>query len=289
MIVSHICGGLGNQLSEYSFGRAYAERVGVPHFVDCASYSERGGDYKLHRYCLDRLSINPSIITAEKMEAAGIKLVLKETRLRYNPAIWDTAIESVYIDMYCADYRYSEPIIGKLREELTPMVPMTGEFKDLHDEMRDGETVSMHVRLQDYLRNPHCLVLPITYYRDALKLVAKDRKNVRVYLFTDQQDILIKYGFNPGLPYTIIDHGPDCNIEDMTLMTACKHHIVANSSYSFWGAWLDGKGGGITTVPDLYHDPMGKQILETYGEVIQPSYPKDWNVIPVKHQPRPAA
>ncbi len=281
MIVSHITGGLGNQLSMWSFGRALSEKVGVEHYVDNASYQHRGGDYKLHKYVLDRLKHPPRVITTEELAASGIITVLKEKRLRYNDAIWDAAIDQLYVDFYANDYRYSLPIIGKLRKELTPMVEMTGEYWDLFNEMLDGETVSLHVRLQDYLRNPHCMILPVSYYRDALQLIYNAVKGLRVYLFTDQPELIVERGFNPGLPYTIISNGPDRNLEDMSLMTACKHHIVANSSYSFWGAWLDGKMGGITVVPDLYHRPDGKQLIDTYGEVTQPSYPADWNVVKV--------
>lgn len=279
MIISHICGGLGNQLAMYSFGRAFAEKRGQPHFIDCASYKDWGGDYTLHKYVLDRLSIAPKVI---KPEQITVKTMLNEKRLKYNESIWDIDMDDLYINTYAGDYRYSQPIIGKLREELTPMVPMEGEFAGLYDEMRDGETVSLHVRLQDYIRNPHCLVLPITYYREALQLVANAARGLRVYLFTDEPDLVIKYSFAPGLPYTIISSGPDRNLEDMSLMAACKHHIVANSSYSFWGAWLDGKGGGVTVVPDLYHKPDGKQLKDTYGEVTQPEYPPDWNVVKVR-------
>ncbi len=92
----------------------------------------------------------------------------------------------------------------------------------------------------------------------------------------------MKHQFSVGLPYTIISNGPEHNLEDMALMSACKHHIVANSSYSFWAAWLNGKGGGITVVPDLYHKTNGNQLLETYGEIVQPEYPEDWNVVKVR-------
>lgn len=287
MIVSHITGGLGNQLNMYAFGRAYAERLGVEHRVDCASYKDRGGDYVLHKYVLDRLRVPPVIITPPELDAAGVKNMLNEKRFAYNDAIWNAGVDGLYINSYAADFRYSKPIIGKLRKELNPLVDMTGEYWDLFNEMLDGETVSLHVRLQDYIRNPHCLVLPVTYYRDALQTIANGAKGLRVYLFTDEPDLIIKHGFNPGLPYTIISHGPDRNLEDMSLMAACKHHIVANSSFSFWGAWLDGKMGGITVVPDLYHRPDGKQLKDTYGEVIQPEYPPDWNVVKVRYEQSP--
>lgn len=285
MIVSHVTGGLGNQLYMYAFGRAYAEKLGVDHYVDCRSYADKGGDYTLHKFVLDRLRKPPKVVTAEQIEAAGIVQILQEKRLRYNESIWDTAIDNLYINMYAADYRYSLPIIGKLREELNPLCPMEGEFKDLYDEMRDGETVSLHVRLQDYVTNPHCLLLPVSYFRDALRGVLEAVKDARVYLFTDQPEIVIKGGFNVGHPFTIISNGPERNLEDLSLMAACKHHIVANSSYSFWGAWLDGRGDGITVAPDLYHKPDGKQLIDTYGEVIQPSYPTGWNIVKVRLHP----
>ena len=290
MIISLITGGAGNQLSMYSFGRAFAEKNNHIHRVDLGQYEYKPDPkkvYSLHKYVLDRTKLNPIAMTREEIEehCRTTKTgMLTERVLGYSESIWDIKSESLWVNMYAADYRYSQPIIAKLREELTPMVPMGGEFKNLYDEMRDGETVSLHVRLMDYVRNPNCLNLPITYYRDALKVVANGASGLRVYLFTDEPELIIKGAFNPGLPYTIISNGPDRNLEDMTLMTACKHHVVANSSFSFWGAWLDGKMGGITVVPDLYHRPDCKQLLDSYKEVIQPSYPPDWNVVKVRLQ-----
>lgn len=266
----------------WSFGRAYAQRVGTTHKLEISSYASEGGDYYLHKYAMHRLATPPTVISPREFESADLKIQINEKRLRYNAAIWDIGIDHLYFSVYAADYRYSLPVISKLRAELNPIVEMKGEFADLYDEMRDGETISLHVRLQDYLRNPNCLILPVEYYRKALAIVAGSVKRPRVYLFTDQPELVVSAGFDPGLPYTIVSNGSERNLEDMSLMTACKHHVVANSSYSFWGAWLDGKVGGITVVPDLYHRPDCKQLLDTYGEVTQPSYPTGWNVVPVR-------
>lgn len=283
MIVSKLTGGLGNQLHMYSFGRALAEKVGTDYYVSNLAYKEYGGDYTLHKYVLNRLRTPPKEITGQEMVASNISRTLTEKRLRYSPSIWDLAVDDILLDVYAGDYRYSEPIISRLRAELYPLVELKDEFKDWYDELTDGNTVSIHVRLQDYIRNPHCLNLPVSYYTDALQVIRNAGiEKPRLYLFTDEPNLVIKKGFSVGVPYTIVSHGADYNLEDMSLMSSCKHHICANSSFSFWAAWLDGKGGGITIVPDKYHKENGNQLLDTYGEVVQPSYPPDWNVIPVR-------
>lgn len=282
MIVSKLSGGLGNQLYMYAFGRAYAEHVNKPYFVSPNAYREYGGNYDLHKYVLNRLCYPPNELTREQIESAGVNRTLMERRLRYNDQIWSTDYDNILIDLYAADYRYSRPIIGKLREELNPLVELAGEFKDWYDELRDGNTVSLHVRLQDYVTNPHCLNLPLSYYRDALRVIQDNVDKPRVYLFTDEPKRIMRERFDPGMPYTIVSHGPERNLEDLSLMCACKHHVCANSSFSFWGAWLDGSGGGLTIVPDKYHKENGNQLLETYGEIIQPEYPPDWNILKVR-------
>jgi hypothetical protein len=286
MIVSLITGGLGNQLAMYAFGRALAKKHNHQLCVDTRQYTneDESNRYTLHEYVLDRTSLKPKVVEQSelvRMEQSGTCKLLTEKKLRYSESIWGLNEENIFINMYASDYRYSLPIINELREELTPMVPMVGEFAGLYDEMRDGETLSMHVRLQDYVRNPHCFNLPKVYYQDALQVVRNNGVDPRIYLFTDEPELVVKSG--PwGFDFTIISNGPKRNLEDMTLMTACKHHVIANSSYSFWGAWLDGRGGGVTVAPDTYYRPDCKQLMDTYEAVIQPEYPPDWNVVKVR-------
>lgn len=279
MIVSHVAGGLGNQLFMWSFGRVVAERLGVDFGVDVANFSRFGGDYALHKYVLDRLRINPRIVKPEELDTFSIRMRADEKRLRYNAGIVQAIPDNCYLNFYAADYRYTEAKIHKIRAELTPLIALEGKNAQLEQEMASCDSISLHVRLKDYVTNPHCLLLPIGYFRNAVKYVWDRVSDPKVYLFTDDPEMVAKGNFRLGYPFTLIDwNDADHNVEDMTLMSACKHHVIANSSFSFWAAWLDGKHG-ITVAPSLYHRPDCKQLLDTYGEVAQPEYPHSWIII----------
>ncbi len=249
---------------------------------------QEGNIYTLHKYCLDRLNIVCDNGTQEEYGKALLKTPwVTECNQEYDPNVFEVvrgALQSnggcVPVDGYAGDYRYHESVIEDLRQELNPLIPP----KDWDDETRGvmarialSESVSLHIRRTDYVTNPLCLNLNGDYYRDALQYIGERKSNLRLFVFCDDlewarhtrwpfpAELVCKEGVGPA----------DRNVEDLMVMAACRNHVIANSSYSFWGARL-AVGAGITVAPKVYHRPDDPSLLATFGKVVQPTYPHGW-------------
>jgi hypothetical protein len=131
-----------------------------------------------------------------------------------------------------------------LREPLAPTAAA------LAARLRAEESVCVHVRRGDYARNPQALAVhglcPPEYYAAGIALVAARVSQPVYYVFSDEPD-WVRAEFAPGVPFTCIDSNADRPHVELHLMSSCRHFVIANSSFSWWGAWLS--GGGTVVAP----------------------------------------
>ena len=118
------------------------------------------------------------------------------------------------------------------------------QYREIAEEMRkhlSGDVVSLHVRRTDYVNNANHDCVGLDYYEEALKLVPEDCK---IIIFTDDPEWAKAQELFPDDRFFVSE--TNCPYTDMCLMTLCDYHIVANSSYSWWGAWLSNSKKVIT-------------------------------------------
>lgn len=149
----------------------------------------------------------------------------------------------------------------------------SGYFKFISD-IKDTESVSIHFRRGDYVTNKSYLVLDLKYYYNAVELIRSKLKNPNFYIFSDDID-WVKRNFKNKLKSKITFQ--DCNlsnIEDLMLMSNCKHNIIANSTFSWWGAWLNKNLDKIVIAPSKFFkdDIYNTNLKSTY-------YPQNWIII----------
>ena len=126
--------------------------------------------------------------------------------------------------------------------------------------IRACESVSVHIRRGDYLSNPAFYrfhgVCAVEYYEAAVGHLAGAVENPCFFLFSDDLD-WARRNLRLDYPVTYVDHnGEDKDYEDLRLMSQCKHHIIANSSFSWWAAWLCANPGKIVIAPrKWFNDP----------------------------------
>jgi hypothetical protein len=175
-----------------------------------------------------------------------------ERSLRFDPEIFDIAGD-VYLDGYWQSERYFADIEEILRREFILQVdpdPLTfGLCKLAHA----VESVSVHIRRGDYILNPVTRrfhgTCPPDYYGRAARYLADKLKDVHFFVFSDDP-AWVRENLSLDYPVTYVTHnGPDKGHEDLRIMTHCKHHIIANSSFSWWGAWLGRHPGKIVVAP----------------------------------------
>jgi len=139
----------------------------------------------------------------------------------------------------------------------------------------DENSVSIHIRRGDYLKPPvleYHGVLPISYYYNAIEIIRNKYKDITFYFFSDDEEF-VKNNFTKIEPKIYIyDNNGENSWKDMYLMKSCKHHIIANSSFSWWGAWLSDRDG-ITCAPKYWFNPKIAKFE------ISDFVPKSWHII----------
>ena len=135
-------------------------------------------------------------------------------------------------------------------------VPLGSRNKELLSLIRTVNSVSLHIRRGDYVSNPDTNsalgTCSLEYYRHCIEHIASNVENPHFFLFSDdinwvRDNLKIKY------PTTVVDgNSADTNYADLHLMSNCKHNIIANSSFSWWGAWLNNNPDKIIIAPKIW-------------------------------------
>lgn len=223
MNVVRVVGGLGNQLFQYAFGRVLEEHSG-----NCTNYDISW--YKTPRvpprpYLLDQFQITVPVTAFQNLQKVHEKL--------------GDEIETLHVDgKYFSGYwqnpdLYSFKLIEEFRAQFHIKWPyQTPEFLELRKQVQSCNSVALHVRRGDYLLHPNHLVLPLQYYQNALSYMDAMKKNTEVFIFSDDLD-WCKENF---MDCHFVELGDECL--EFDLMRSCKHFIIANSTFSWWAAYL---------------------------------------------------
>jgi hypothetical protein len=154
---------------------------------------------------------------------------------------------------YWQSEKYFADITEELREELTPTTPVEGQNAVYAATIRDCNAVSLHVRRGDYASNQQTNTVhglaPLAYYSGAVRLIRERFGDTRFFVFSD--DLTWCRESLPLDSTTVYVQGNDGDraFEDLRLMSLCRHHVIANSSFSWWGAWLNPNPNKVVIAP----------------------------------------
>ena len=273
MIIIKIKGGLGNQLFQYAVGRALALHHRLPLKLDLTIFKT----YKLHRYLLDQFAIQADIATEDEiiklkgrnnvlfsaLRKAGLvkrKSYLKEKRSSY----FDASVfknDDVYLDGYWQNELYFSDIREELLRDLISISSMSDLGVVYMEGIKKSNSVSLHVRRGNYLNLKNFNVLDINYYMKAVEYMRKNVEKPTFYIFSDDLEwCKNSLGF---LDNCIFVDSTKTEIDDLKLMSFCKHNIIANSSFSWWGAWLNQNCKKTVIAPKgwLLNDPGSSKVI----------------------------
>lgn len=173
----------------------------------------------------------------------------------FDPRVYNRRIRgTVVFEGYWQTERYFREIDSLLREELQVREPLSGVNANLAAEIRGCEAVALHVRHGDNASGVETGmgVLPRSYYEDAIQRLSVEMGELRYFVFSDDA-AWARNNLPLGTRAQYVSHNDDMhNYEDLRLMALCKHHIVANSTFSWWGAWLGRNPSQIVYAPRRY-------------------------------------
>ena len=267
MIITRIRGGLGNQLFQYSCGRSIAKRIGTTLLLDLRDYTKK----RAFPYSLSHFKIVAKIADNECLPVGRGMTLFQLARACILPTIstyredpingYDSQAENIRNDTLLKGYwqseRYFEPISAIIRSDLSFKSRPTGRNSELLKQIEESKaTVSIHIRRGDYISNDRFRklmeTLELTYYSRALEyIVSKAKIDPIAYIFSDEPDYA-QSTLSPLLPcdtYVMSLNNRARAHEDLRLMAACQHHIIANSTFSWWGAWLNPSPTKIVVAP----------------------------------------
>ena len=266
--------GLGNQFSLFAAGLYFARKYGAALEIlrepeERAVSFGHPRPFLLSKYCIttpfresrlqDRLMC--SVATAKKPVAATARLFSRTVVYR-QPCLEDRVFlpalpirswtRRVYLDGNYQAYQYAQSVEERLRAELRLREPATGRNLETLRQIGALENpVSIHVRRGDYaLWSGGPQVLPADYYRRAWEIIRQKIANPFCFVFSD--DIAFAREILPKSERMVfVDNNDEAHgFEDLRLMSACRHHVIANSTFSWWGAWLDPNPAKLVCAPN---------------------------------------
>jgi len=273
MIITNVYGGLGNQMFQYAFGKSLAYKQNKQLLIDNSIFDQ----YELRKFLLDKFNLSYAIATKDEIKQYELSNKFKRYFLRHiNSYIpfksnyffekkefcFDKEVfnsSSKYFAGYWQSFKYFSQIRELLLKEFTLVEPIDQQNLILQNKIINNSSVSLHIRRGDYIilsKNKSGQALcPISYYEKAIKYIGQNVENPYFFIFSDdiqwvKENLPIQYNAE------FIDINSKAPEKDLILMKNCKDNIIANSSFSWWGAWLNENPKKIVIAPKMWMNDM---------------------------------
>ncbi len=262
-------GGLGNQLFQYAAGKALAAHHGTELWVDL-SFLEAEGEHTKRHLELQAFKVNYRICTKKELERFTQPSIFRKAISKYLPfAGFQNYIANeknfayqedffsypanTYLNGFWQSEKYFKQIRDLLLHELVIKKPLPNNCADIKNAILKTPSISLHIRRGDYVSNKQANafhgVLPIAYYEEAVNYLNALFGPLPVFVFSDEMDwVKQNLRLNNASTYVDVNTGGSA-IYDLHLMSLCRHNIIANSSFSWWGAWLNAQPDKVVIAP----------------------------------------
>ena len=288
-IIVRIKGGLGNQLFCYAAARRLALGNNAELVIDDVTGFARDREYR-RQYALDSCHIPVRKATpAERLEPFeryrrsvakwlarkkpfAERRYLEQEGLDFDARLLEVKVKGVlYLDGLWQSEGYFKDVEQAIREDLRIILPKDVLNQRMAEEIRNSNAVALHVRWFDAPGTTVTYNMSADYYQRAITLMECKVELPRYFLFSDDPDAArATLGLHDGR-VTVVPHerGDENGFADLWLMTQCRHFITANSTFSWWGAWLGSGENKVVLTPNL----------KSYGKVpwgFKGLIPADW-------------
>jgi len=168
----------------------------------------------------------------------------------------------VYVNGYWQSEKYFSSIRNQLLTELIPASELSSESQLIYDDIKNHNAVSLHIRRGDYINETNQSIYhtcSLDYYSKSIDLILSKVTQPKFYIFSDDFE-WVKSNLNINQQIQFIEHNKGKNsYQDLILMSKCKHNIIANSSFSWWGAWLNQHENKIVIAPEKWFKSNSKK------------------------------
>lgn len=284
MVIVRLWGGLGNQMFQYACGYALAKRHNEKLILDTRFYNEDflkknphfskqqlnivefpikynqkidNNDFRTINFFQKRI-ISRIIRIPSKFNIKVGKQTkyIKETRLRFLPYIENIEAYNIYLDGYWQTEKYFIKYKKEIKEQFSLESVVAQEY-GIENELKNVNSVSIHLRMGDYETKKkksvryNYLVNP-EYYVNAIEEIRKRIHNPRFFIFSNDMKKAKKLlGCSPEFVYVNEDRRMT-DLEEFEIMSLCSNHIISNSTFSWWAAWLSDNEDAINIAPDMF-------------------------------------
>ncbi|WP_338874062.1 alpha-1,2-fucosyltransferase [Spirosoma sp. SC4-14] len=267
MVIARIAGGLGNQLFQYALGRSLALKNNTSLYFDLSYYQ--------HEYATDtvrKFKLSPFNIDYRLLDTSPFLYISKATKLLPNrtlkpffyfleekhfhvdPIVLASRASFIILDGGWQSEQYFNDCADIIRKELTFRRKTGALFERYEAAIAKAEIpISLHIRRGDYVSHPDFSqsfgFIGLDYYKAAIAQLTAQFSKATFFVFSDDPD-WVQQNLKLDYPHDfVVNTGADADLADLQLMSFCHHHIIANSSFSWWGAWLNPKQDKIVVAP----------------------------------------
>jgi len=281
MIITRLTGGLGNQMFQYAAGLSLATVRRTTLKLDTSWFDESAGGKPHERYALDQFNLSAPLATpGEIARSRGlIKTPLTQRLLnlarsfriypfarrllttgdtyyegefRFDPLFFKQAVHT-YLHGNWQSEKFIQPAADLLRLRFVPQGPGSSAINALTERIRSGPSAFLHVRLGDYVSDPLYArtigALGTTYYSQALQYFREKQPAARIFIFSDDITTAERNLTIPGLHEFVHEPAGVSPHHILHAMSLCEHAIIANSTFSWWAAWLGEKPQSLIIAP----------------------------------------
>ena len=271
-------GGLGNQMFQYAIGKNLALKNSAILKFDVSGLEQD----KLRNYELDIFNISGSMASRFTMMFIHIfnnriiskifgqyYLYIKQQDLYFNEKIL-LKKGNIYLDGYWQSENYFKEIRKMIIEDFRIRYEPDKRSKSMIEKIKNSNSICIRVRRGDYVNNTKTNkfhgICSLKYYYNAIEIVVRKVRNPSFFIFSDDHQ-WVKTNLKLEYPTTYVDiNSSEKGYKDLRLMLNCKHFIIANSSFSWWGAWLSNNPNKIICAPKRWFKSVDE------GDIV----PKSW-------------
>jgi hypothetical protein len=276
MIIVRLTSGLGNQLFQYAAARALSLRLDRPLKFDASWYRDIPDRKAKRVYELGRFNVVEAFATDREIKGArgrtlsariarrvlGRDLERAYRRVEDRETLLDTeglrGASGIYLNGFWQSEDFFKDNADLIRTEFTLKAAPNADNLTWLEKIEGAESVCIHVRRGDYVRDPKITeahgICSLDYYRAAIERINKEAASPRFFVFSDDPD-WVRDNLKIDGPAEYVVHNGGDGVEDLRLMSRCRYFVIANSTFSWWAAWLSGRPKMVFAPSPWFKDP----------------------------------